>query len=104
MKEIDYDDVINRMGFFKDRANLSARAVSYSLGYSEQFMKRIESKSVELKVSTLLDFFDVVGITAQDFFYLGKQYSAYDKNLLELFSNLSTENKNIIVDLMKKLK
>ncbi len=103
-RKIDYNDVINRMGFFRNKANLSARETSLRLGYSEQFMKRIENKSVELKVSTLLDFFDVVDITAQDFFYLGEQFNKEDKNVLELFNNLSSDNKQTIIDLMKKLK
>lgn len=104
MKNLDYDEVINRIGYFRNLANLSARSVSLSLGYSEQFLKRIENKSVELKVSTLLDFFDVVNITAQDFFYLGRDFSKDDKNLLEMFANLSPESKSTIIDLMRKLK
>ena len=56
MNKLTYDDVINRIGFFRNKANLSARETSLRLGYSEQFVKRIENKSVELKVSTLLAF------------------------------------------------
>ena len=67
-------------------------------------MKRIENKSVELKVSTLLDFLDIVDITPQDFFYLGDQYNKDDKNVLELYNNLSADSKQTIVDLMKRLK
>ncbi|MBE5730933.1 MAG: hypothetical protein E7350_03185 [Clostridiales bacterium] len=67
-------------------------------------MKRIENKTVELKVSTLLDFFDVVDITAQDFFYMGDQYNKEDKNVLELYNGLSADSKQTILGLMKKLK
>lgn len=102
--KIDYNDIIHRVGFFRTKANLSARETSLRLGYSEQFMKRIENKSVELKVSTLLDFFDVVDITAQDFFYLGEHYNKEDKNVLDLYNNLSADGKQTIIDLMKKLK
>ena len=42
--------------------------------------------------------------TIQDFFYLGEKYNKEDKNFLELFANLSAENKAVIIDLMKKLK
>ncbi len=104
MKKIDYNEIINRIGFFRNRANLSARETSLRLGYSEQFMKRIENKSVELKVRTLLDFLDIVEITPQDFFYLGNYFNNEDKNVLELYGSLSAENKQTILDLMKKLK
>ena len=102
--KINYDEVLNRLGYFMNKANLSARATSLQLGYSEQFMKRIFNKSVELKVSTLLDFFNIVDITPQDFFYLGSSYNKNDKNLLEMFNNLSNESKEAIINLMKLLK
>ena len=101
---LSYDDLINRMGFFRDRANLSAREVSLQLEYTEQFLARIQNKTVELKVSTLLKFFDIVGITPQDFFYLGKAFSPEHKNVIEMFSALSPEGQATIVDLMKKIK
>ena len=104
MKKVSYNDIINRIGYFRTKADLSARETSLRLGYSEQFMKRIENKSVELKVSTLLELFDIFGITAQDFFYLGENYNEDDKNLLELYSNLSKENKQFVIDFIKKLK
>lgn len=103
-KKIDYNEVINRIGYFRTKANLSARETSLRLGYSEQFMKRIENKSVELKVSTLLELFDLFNITAQDFFYLGANFNEEDKEILDLFNALSYENKQTIIDLMKKLK
>jgi len=99
-----YDEVINRLGFFRNLKKLSAREVSFRLGYTEQFLSRIENKSVEMKVSTLLDYFEAVGITAQDFFYLGKQYSEENKKLLSMFAGLSSEGQATIIDLMKKLK
>lgn len=102
--KIDYNEVIARMGFFRNKANLSAREASLRLGYSEQFIKRIENKSVELKVSTLLNFLEMVDVTPQEFFYLGKNYNKEDKNILELYGNLSSDNKQVIIDLMKKLK
>ena len=103
-KKIDYNDIIFRVGYFRNKANLSARETSLRLGYSEQFMKRIENKSVELKVRTLLDFFDIVDITPQDFFYMGEQYNKEDKNVLDLYNRLSADSKQTILDLMKKLK
>ncbi|MGN0797773.1 MAG: helix-turn-helix domain-containing protein [Christensenellales bacterium] len=104
MTKITYDDVINRIGYFRTKANLSLRETSARLGYNPQFMKTIENKSIELKVKTLLDFCDVVDITPQDFFYLGEHYNKDDKNVLELYNSLSADNKQTIIELMKKLK
>ena len=104
MNKINYDKVIKRFGYFRNKANLSMRETSLQLGYNPQFVSTIENKSIELKVSTLLDFMDLVDITPQDFFYMGDQYNKDDKNVLDLYNNLSEDSKQTIIDLMKKLK
>ena len=104
MENLTYDEIINRVGYFRTQANLSLRETSLRLGYNPQFMSTIENKSIELKVKTLLDFSNAVGITIQDFFYLGKHYNKEDKNILDIYNNLSDDSKQTIVDLMKKLK
>ena len=104
MEKISYDEIIKRVGYFRTKANLSLRETSVRLGYNPQFMKTIENKTIELKVKTLLDFCEVVEITPQEFFYLGSEYNKEDKYLLELYSGLSAENKQTIIDLIKKLK
>ncbi len=103
MKKLTYDDIIDRVSFFRTRANLSLRELSAILGYNEQFMKTIENKSVELKVKTLIDFCDATHITLQDFFYLGEGFNKDDKNILDLYNNLSYENKQKIIDMIKGL-
>ena len=104
MNKITYDDIISRIGYFRTKANLSLREASLRLGFNPQFMKTIENKSVELKVRTLLEFCDLIDISILDFFYLGKDFNKDDKNVLELYHSLSSENKQIVLDLMKKLK
>lgn len=104
MGKITYDDVITRMGYFRNKANLSMREASLQLGYNPQFMSTIENKTIELKVKTLLEFCDLVDITPQDFFYMGEHYNKEDKNVLDLYNQLSSDNKQLIISLMQKLK
>lgn len=104
MEKLTYDDVIKRVGYFRTKAHLSMREASLQLGYNPQFMSTIENKSIELKVSTLLDFLEIVDITPQDFFYMGEHFNKEDKNVLDLYNNLSAESKQTILDLMKQLK
>ena len=104
MPKITYNEVINRLGYFRNKANLSLRETSMQLGYNPQFMKTIENKSIELKVRTLLEFCDLINITPNEFFYTGRTYTPLDKEGTEIFINLSEENKQMVVDLMKKLR
>lgn len=104
MGKITYDDVVTRIGYFRNKANLSMRETSLQLGYNPQFMSTIENKTIELKVKTLLEFCDLVDITPQDFFYMGEHFNKEDKDVLDLYNNLTSDNKQTILDLMKKLK
>ena len=104
MDKIDYNEVVDRIGYFRNKAHMSARELSLRLGYSEQFIKRIESKQVELKVSTLLDICCILDIDIRDFFYLGIDFSKDDKNALDDFKQLSSKNKELVLELMGKLK
>ena len=104
MKNLTYDDIINRLASFRTKANLSGRETSLRLGYTEQFIKRIENKTVELKVKTLLEFCEVVGISIYDFIYLGDKFNSEDKYFLEMFSGLSNENRQLVLNMMKNLK
>ena len=54
MEKITYDEIINRIGYFRTKANLSLRETSARLGYNPQFMKTIENKSIELTFATSL--------------------------------------------------
>ena len=104
MGKITYDDVVTRIGYFRNKANLSMRETSLQLGYNPQFMSTIENKTIELKVKTLLEFCELVDITPQDFFYMGEHFNKEDKDVLDLYNNLTSDNKQTILDLMKKLK
>jgi transcriptional regulator with XRE-family HTH domain len=103
MKKITYEDVLARIGFFRNNKNLSARATSFELGCGELFLSRIENGTHELRMKTFLELCDVFEITPQDFFYLGKEYNPESKNVLELFGNLSATDQQTILNLMKSL-
>lgn len=103
-KKISYDDIIFRIGYFRNKNNLSARVTSLQLGFSDSFVNRIERKSVELKVSTLLQFMDICNITPEEFFYYKPENYEKDKELLQIIKSLSNENKDALMDIAKRLK
>ena len=85
--------------------DLSRRVVSDRIF---QKQKRLvcerERNTVELRVSTLLDFMDIVNITPEEFFYPDPEKFEEDRALLEEISELSDENKKIVSELIRKLK
>ena len=104
MDKMNYKDVLFRIGYFRNKNNLSARETSLQLGYSESFVNRIERESVELKVSTLLQFMEICKITPEEFFYCKPENYEKDKELLEIIKSLSNENKLALIDIAKRLK
>ena len=98
-----YKDLIFKIGYFRNKNNLSARDTSLRLGYSESFMNRIETYKVELKVSTLLKFLELVEISVEEFFYTKPEDYKKDKELFDIIKGLSDENKETILNLAKKL-
>lgn len=101
---MEYKDVIYRLGYFRNKNNLSMRDTSYKLDLNEKHISRLESGDIELKVSTLLDFMNLVDITPQEFFYPNPEDYKKDKELFDIIQSLSKENKQTLLDLAKKLK
>lgn len=100
---MEYKEVISRLGYFRNQAKLSQRETSLRLGYSPEFLRPIENQTVELKVSTLLDFCDVVGISVFDFFYLGEKFNPEHQKFLDLFRALPDNKKDAVITMLKSL-
>ncbi len=100
----EYKDIIYKIGYYRNKNKLSARDTSLQLGFSDSFINRIERYTVELKVSTLLKFMELVSITPFEFFYPNPENFAKDKEVFDLIMSLTPENKETIIDLANKLK
>ena len=101
---ITYDEFIYRMGFFRNKHNLSARDLSLQLGYSESEINRIERRVVKMKITTFIDFLNIINVSPIEFFYPQPSNYAKDMELLKLIFSLSDDSKDIIISLAKKLK
>lgn len=100
---MDYKEVIKRVGYFRTKAKLSVREASSQLGHNARFLTTIESGEIELKVSTLLDFCDVVGISIFDFFYLGEKFNPEHQQFLTMFRTLPDNKKDAVITMLKSL-
>lgn len=98
-----YKEIIFKIGYYRNKNNLSARETSLRLGFSDSFVNRIERQTVELKVSTLLKFLEIVNVSPQEFFYPYTENYAKDMEIFNVITSLSQENKDTIMDLAKKL-
>ncbi len=95
-------EIIERIGYFRNLKNISAYKLGIELGHSKTYFYRIESGEIQLTVDVLLEVLDVLQVSTTEFFC--PTLKVDDKNLLEMIGNLSQENKQTIIDLVKKLK
>lgn len=96
--------LIDRLGYARNRANLSARELSQRLGYSVAYIAKFDNGDFSMPAEVLLDAINICGMTSEEFFFHDLNKYKEDKEILDLFENLSEESKNTIKDLMKKLK
>ena len=104
MKNINLSkkEIINRIGYFRDLRNISAYKLGILLGHSKTYFYRIESGEIQLTIDMFLDILEILQVTTTEFF--SPMIKDENFELLNFITNLSSENKQTILDLMKKLK
>ena len=95
-------EIIDRIGYFRNLKRISAYKLGLELGHSKTYFYRIESGEINLTLDMLLEVLEILQVSTTEFFcpIINKE----DKNVLEMFNNLSNDSKHTILDLMKKLK
>jgi transcriptional regulator with XRE-family HTH domain len=97
---MNLDEVIMRIGVLRNRANLSARALSLEIGKNAGYINRLESKRDFVPtITVLLDIIEVCGSTPEEFFYHDIFEYKTDKKVIEFLTPLSDRQKNAIMNL-----
>ena len=104
MKNVNftYKEILDRIEYFRNKKKISAYKLGLELGHSKTYFYRVESGEIQLTIEKFLDILDVLEVTTSEFF--NTSIDSIDEELLNLISELSDENKRIIVDLIGKLK
>ena len=104
MKEINLSkkDILNRIGYFRNLRSISAYKLGMQLGHSKTYFYRIESGEIQLTLDTFLEILEILNVSTTEFFC--PSLSNEDQDLIEQVQELSSESKQTIIDLMKKLK
>lgn len=96
-------DIITRIGIARQKANLSARALSQMIDMNDGYINRLESKKDFLpSIEVLLKIIEACGMTEEEFFYHNINEFKTDMKLIEEFANISKDKKNAILTLLKK--
>ncbi|MBO5229416.1 MAG: helix-turn-helix transcriptional regulator [Clostridia bacterium] len=98
---MDMKEVLHRIGYVRNNANLSARELSFRIGMSSQYIAQVESGRIVLTVEKLLKILEVCNFPLERFFAVNIQDWNLDTGLYRIFEKLTTDKKHNLVELLK---
>ncbi len=98
---MEIKDVLVRVGFVRNTANLSARELSLRMGMSSQYMAQVESGRIVLTMEKLLQILEICNFPIERFFSANIQEYNENTELKSLIENLPLDKKKNIIDFIK---
>lgn len=97
-------ELILRLGYIRNRANLSGRELSGRIDKSVAYIAKFDNGDFEMPSEKLLEAIEVCGSTPEEFFFRNIHQYQEVKELIDMFEKLSPEGRQTIKDLMKNMK
>ena len=84
---MDLDILVQRIGYFRNKKNLSARELSLLIGKHGGYINKLESKDFNLPTSVLLKILETLNVSCEEFFAENFMTYKTDKELASTFEN-----------------
>ena len=98
---MDIKEILSRVGYVRNQANLSAREVSLRMGMSPQYAAQLESGRIVLTVEKLLQILEICEFPIDRFFSSNIADYNTDKELESLIQGLNTNKKQNLIEFIK---
>ena len=99
---MEIKEILSRVGYVRNKANLSAREVSQRMGMSPQYVAQLESGRIVLTVEKLLQILEICEFPIDRFFSSNIVDYKIDNELKSLIESLPTDKKKNIIEFIKK--
>lgn len=99
---MEIKEILSRLGYVRNKANLSAREVSLRIGMSPQYVAQLESGRIVLTVEKLLQILEICEFPIERFFSSNIADYDVDNELKSLIESLPLSKKKNIVEFIKK--
>lgn len=98
---MEIKDVLSRIGYVRNKANLSAREVSMRMGMSPQYVAQLESGRIVLTVEKLFQILEICEFPIERFF--SKNIADYNEDiqLKNLVESLPLAKKQHLIEFIK---
>jgi len=98
---MDIKDVLSRVGYVRNKANLSAREVSLRLGMNDQYVSQVESGKGTLSVPKLLEILEICDFPVDRFFAKDIENYEQDNELYKLILSLPADKRKDLINFLK---
>lgn len=98
---MEIKEILSRVGFVRNQANLSAREVSQRMGMSPQYVAQLESGRIVLTVEKLLQILEICNFPIERFFSPNISDYNTDKELETLIQSLNANKKKNLIEFIK---
>ena len=95
------EEVLTRVGYVRNLANLSARELSLRMGMSPQYMAQVEQGRIVLTVEKLLLILEICAFPVERFFSDNIEEYNTDDELMKLIKDLPASKKKNLIELLK---
>ena len=99
---MEIKEILSRIGYVRNKANLSAREVSLRMGMSAQYVAQLESGRIVLTVEKLLQILEICEFPIERFFSNNIDDYEVNKELKSLIESLPLNKKKNIIEFIKK--
>lgn len=99
---MEIKEILSRIGYVRNKANLSAREVSLRMGMSPQYVAQLESRRIVLTVEKLLQILEICEFPIERFFSSNIADYNIDNELKLLIELLPLDKKKNIIEFIKK--
>ena len=99
---MEIKEVLSRIGYIRNKANLSAREVSLRMGMSPQYVAQLESGRIVLTIEKLLQILEICDFPIERFFSSNVAEYSVDEELKLLIETLPLDKKKNIIEFIKK--
>lgn len=99
---MEIKEILARVGYVRNKANLSARELSQRMGMSPQYVAQLESGRIVLTVEKLLQILEICEFSIERFFSSDIDDYIINNELKTLIEALPTDKKKNIIEFIKK--
>lgn len=98
---MEIKEILSRIGYVRNTANLSAREVSLRMGMSPQYVAQVESGRIVLTMEKLLQILEICAFPIERFFSSNIADYHVDNELKSLIETLPSDKKKNIIAFIK---